>query len=68
MSWWYYAIHKLHLAKVTAIYLSYPVLSVVLSILLGLEKPYFYQFAGLALTLAGAYYLTRITQKEQEKL
>lgn len=68
MIWWYYAIHKLHLAKVTAIYLSYPVLSFVLSILLGLEKPYFYQFAGLAFTLAGAYCLTRITQKEQEKL
>ena len=65
---WYYAIHKLHLAKVTAIYLSYPILSFVLSILLGLEKAHFYQFAGLALTLAGAYYLTHITQKEQENL
>ncbi len=65
---WYYAIHKLDLAKVTAIYLSYPVLSFLLSILLGLEKAHVYQFTGLALTLTGAYLLTGLIKKQQEKL
>jgi len=65
---WYYAIHKLDLAKVTAIYLSYPVLSFVLSVILGLESPHLYQFLGLALTLAGAYWISIILRKQQEPL
>lgn len=63
---WYQAIRALDLGKVTAIYLSYPVLSLLLSILLGFETPHYYQLAGLALTLAGAYWVSLIVKKQQE--
>ena len=63
---WYQAIRALDLGKVTAIYLSYPVLSFILSLLLGFEKPLPYQFVGLGLTLAGAYWMSIIVKKQQE--
>lgn len=65
---WYYAIHKLDLAKVTAIYLSYPLLSFALSALLGLERVHLYQLIGLAFTLAGAYWLSAMIKQQQEKI
>ncbi len=61
---WYKAIRALDLSKVTAIYLSYPVLSLVISALLGLESVSTHQFAGLALTLAGAYWVSLTVKKE----
>lgn len=64
---WYQALRALDLSKITAIYLSYPVLSFVLSILLGFEKPHLYQFIGLTLTLAGAYWVSLIVKKQQER-
>lgn len=64
---WYQAIRALDLGKVTAIYLSYPVLSFILSVLLGFEKLHFYQLAGLALTLAGTCWVSIIVKKQQEK-
>lgn len=64
---WYQALRALDLSKITAIYLSYPVLSFVLSLLLGLETPHVYQFAGLGLTLAGAYWVSLIVKKQQER-
>ena len=63
---WYQAIRALDLGKVTAIYLSYPVLSFLLSLILGLEPLHLYQLVGLGLTLAGAYWVSLIVKKQQE--
>lgn len=68
MIMWYQALRALDLSKITAIYLSYPVLSFILSLLLGFEKPHLYQFIGLTLTLAGAYLVSLIVKKQQENL
>ena len=61
---WYKAIRALDLSKVTAIYLSYPVLSLLLSAALGLETPSVHQFIGLVITCAGAYWVSLTVQKE----
>ena len=61
---WYKAIRSLDLSKVTAIYLSYPVLSLLLSALLGLDKTTPHQLLGLAITCAGAYWVSLTVQKE----
>ena len=61
---WYKAIRALDLSKVTAIYLSYPVLSLLISVLLGFERPTLHQFVGLAITCIGAYWVSRTVQKE----
>ena len=61
---WYQAIRALDLSRVTAIYLSYPVLSFALSILLRLETPHLYQFIGMILTLTGAYWISWLVQKQ----
>ena len=61
---WYKAIRALDLSKVTAIYLSYPVLALLLSALFGLETPTLHQFVGLAVTLAGAYWVSFTVKKE----
>lgn len=62
---WYQAIRALDLGKVTAIYLSYPVLSFLLSILLGLETPHMYQVLGMVLTLSGAYWISLLVRRQQ---
>ena len=51
---WYKAIRAMDLSRVTAIYLSYPVLSLLGSAALGLEKINPYQILGLVHTLFGA--------------
>lgn len=61
---WYKAIRALDLSKVTAIYLSYPILSLLLSAILGLETPTYVQLVGLAVTCVGAYWVSRTVQKE----
>ena len=61
---WYKAIRALDLGKVTAIYLSYPVLSLLISSVLGLEQPTTPQLLGLAITLAGAYWVSLTVKKE----
>ncbi len=61
---WYKAIRALDLSKVTAIYLSYPVLSLLLSAWLGLDKITPHQFLGLVITCAGAYWVSLTVQKE----
>ena len=61
---WYKAIRALDLSKVTAIYLSYPVLSLLLSAALGLEMPSLYQIGGLLITLAGAYWVSLSVKEE----
>lgn len=64
---WYQAIRQLDLSKVTAVYLSYPILTFVLSFLLGIETPHFYQLLGLLLCLAGTYTLHHILHKQETK-
>lgn len=61
---WYKAIRTLDLSKVTAIYLSYPVLSLLLSAALGLEIPSMHQLLGLIITSAGAYWISRSVKKD----
>lgn len=61
---WYKAIRALDLSKVTAIYLSYPVLSLLISAALGMETPSFAQLVGLAVTTAGAYWISLTVKKE----
>ncbi|MGN0024271.1 MAG: DMT family transporter [Candidatus Avelusimicrobium sp.] len=61
---WYKAIRALDLSKVTAIYLSYPILSLLISAVLGLETPTVYQLIGLAVTFAGAYWVSATVKKE----
>ncbi|MBO7605367.1 MAG: EamA family transporter, partial [Elusimicrobiaceae bacterium] len=61
---WYKAIRALDLSKVTAIYLSYPVLSLLLSTLLNLEIPTGAQILGLIITLVGAYWVSLTVKKE----
>lgn len=61
---WYKAIRALDLSKVTAIYLSYPVLTLVLSALLGLDHPTKHQIFGLIISCAGAYWISMTIKKE----
>lgn len=61
---WYKAILNMDLSKATAIVLCYPVLTAVLSHLLGIEKIQGYQVAGLLLALAGAYMVTLLVKKQ----
>ncbi len=61
---WYKAIRAMDLSRVTAIYLSYPVLSLLGSACLGLEKITPYQVFGLALTMAGAYWVSNLVKKQ----
>jgi len=60
---WYLAIRALDLSKVTAIYLSYPVLSLIISTVLGMEKIGLMQVLGLVFTLAGAYWISLTVKK-----
>ncbi|MGB2578870.1 drug/metabolite transporter (DMT)-like permease [Elusimicrobium simillimum] len=64
---WYIAIRNIDLSKVTAIILSYPALSFILSVALGFETPHIYQVVGLILTFGGAYWVTKVVKKQNEK-
>ncbi len=55
---WYAAIRKIDLAKCTAFILSYPALTMLLSWFLGRESISTAQISGLAVTLAGAAWLS----------
>ena len=55
---WYQAIRNMPLAKATAVILSYPVFTYILSVATGFDKIQLYQAAGLALALGGAYMVT----------
>ena len=54
----YQAIRNMPLAKATAVILSYPVFTYILSVATGFDKIQLYQAAGLALALGGAYMVT----------
>lgn len=61
---WYKAIRALDLSKVTAIYLSYPVLSLIISTVLGMDTPTLSQLLGLVITSAGAYWVSLTVKRE----
>ena len=61
---WYKAILNMDLSKATAIVLSYPVLTAVISAALGMEKIQAYQAAGLLLALCGAYWVTTLVKQQ----
>lgn len=63
---WFIAIRSMHLAKATAIALSFPALTLLISVALGYDTLNAYKVAGLALTMAGAWWLNTIAgQKAQ---
>lgn len=62
---WYRAILNLDLAKSTAIILSYPVFTTLISFFLGMEKIQAYQLFGLFLALSGAMVVTFIVRPEK---
>lgn len=64
---WYKAIRYMDLAKATAIILSYPVMTFILSAVLGFEKIHSYQFIGLVLSMTGAYWVTVLVKKNTNK-
>ncbi|MBQ7908450.1 MAG: EamA family transporter [Elusimicrobiaceae bacterium] len=68
-TFWYYAIRNMDLGKASAIILSYPVMTFVLSALLGLDKITIFKVLGLLLALFGAYIVTGIvkTQGDMKK-
>ena len=55
---WYEAIRNMPLAKATAVILSYPVFTYIISVAVGFDKIQFYQICGLVLALSGAYMVT----------
>jgi drug/metabolite transporter (DMT)-like permease len=57
---WYGAVLRMDLAKTTAFLLSYPALTMLFSGALGREQISAAQIAGLAVTLSGAWWLSRI--------
>ncbi|MDD2805434.1 MAG: DMT family transporter [Elusimicrobiales bacterium] len=61
---WYRAILNMDLSKATAIVLSYPVLTALFSHLFGIEKIQPYQLLGLALALAGAWWVTSLVRRQ----
>ncbi|MDD5628667.1 MAG: DMT family transporter [Elusimicrobia bacterium] len=62
---WYAAILRMDLAKATAFLLSYPALTMLFSWALGRESIHPVQVAGLVVTLAGAYWLSRMSMSAQ---
>ena len=65
-TFWYYAIRHMDLGKASAIILSYPVMTFILSVLLGLDKITVFKVLGLVLAMGGAYIVTGIVSKQGE--
>lgn len=63
-TFWYFAIRHMDLGKATAIILSYPVMTFVLSALLGLDKITVFKVLGLILAMGGAYVVTGIVKTQ----
>ena len=57
---WYEAIRNMPLAKATAVILSYPVFTYIISVAVGFDKIQIYQVCGLILALSGAYMVTLV--------
>ena len=61
----YKAILNMDLSKATAIVLSYPVFTALLSSAFGIEKVQSYQIIGLILALTGAIWVTLLVRKQE---
>ena len=64
---WYYGIRNMALGKATAIILSYPVFTFLISVSLGLDKITIFKILGLVLALGGAYIVTLVPTKGEIK-
>ncbi len=60
---WYNTIRRMDLAKATAVLLSYPVMTTLLSWLLLREKIFPYQIGGMVLAIAGAWWITLLSKQ-----
>lgn len=65
-TYWYQAIRNMHLGKATAIILSYPVMTFILSVLLGQDTVTTFKVLGLLLALGGAYIVTGVIQGDSK--
>ena len=61
---WVFAIRNLPLAKTTAVALSFPALTLVLSVIFGYDKFSLFNISGLILTMAGALWLNKLMNKK----
>ena len=61
---WVYAIRNLELSKTTAVALSFPALTLVLSVIFGYDKFSLFNVSGLILTMAGALWLNKLMNKK----
>ena len=59
---WYQAIRNMDLSKATAIILSYPVMTYILSVLFGQDRITFYKVLGMILAVSGAYIVTLLAK------
>ncbi|MBR4682407.1 MAG: DMT family transporter [Elusimicrobiaceae bacterium] len=64
---WYHAIRNMDLSKATAIILSYPVFTFVLSVLLGQDTLSASKVIGMILAVGGAYIVTRSAKQQGAK-
>jgi drug/metabolite transporter (DMT)-like permease len=55
------------LSKATAIILSYPVMTFLLSVLMGQDKITLYKVLGMVLAIGGAYIVTGIIKQGEKK-
>lgn len=66
-TYWYQAIRNMDLSKATAIILSYPVMTFLLSVLMGQDKITLYKVLGMVLAIGGAYIVTGIVKQGDKK-
>lgn len=65
-SYWYQAIRNMDLSKATAIILSYPVGTYILSVAFGQDRVTLPKIAGMVLAVGGAYIVTGIVKHKGE--
>lgn len=65
-TFWYTAIRNMDLGKATAIILSYPVCTFILSVLLKQDTINVYKMLGMVLAIGGAYIVTGIIKGERK--
>lgn len=66
-TFWYRAIRNMDLSKATAVILSYPVMTFILSVLLKQDTVTTYKVAGMLLAMGGAYIVTGIIKQQGER-
>ena len=66
-TYWYRAIRNMDLSKATAIILSYPVMTFILSVCLGQDTVSLSKVLGMLLAVGGAYMVTGIVKQQGEQ-